>query len=141
MSIFYQDPELRLRDYLHDFSANTWDIGEPVLEMHSHPFTAARTKSYWVTLTLAYSGLGPLYLPKSFPRVMGRNAHGQVVSSSWSKSVGWDLPNDRNQLLSRSARSVYIALYDTKHHKQRGSPRDRRPGFNGSVDHHLMTIS
>jgi hypothetical protein len=68
---------------------------------------------------------------------MWRDAHGRVVSSSWSKSLGWDLPNypnDGNELLGRSARSVYIALDDTKHLKRRGSLRDRRPGFNGSVD-------
>ena len=46
LSLFYQDPELRLRDCLHDFFANTWDFGELVLEMRSHPFTTACTKLY-----------------------------------------------------------------------------------------------
>jgi hypothetical protein len=44
--------------------------------------------------------------------VMWKDAHGRLVSSSWSKSLGWDLPNhpnDGNELLGRSARSVYIA--------------------------------
>ena len=46
LGFFYQDPELRLRNCSHDFSANTWNIGELVLEMQSHPFTTARTKLY-----------------------------------------------------------------------------------------------
>jgi len=31
--------------------------------------------------------------------VMWRDVHGRAVSSSWSKSSGWDLSNDENQLL------------------------------------------
>jgi hypothetical protein len=45
--------------------------------------------------------------------VMWRDAQGRVVSSSWSGSSGWDLPNcpkDGKKLLDGSARSVYIAL-------------------------------
>jgi len=75
---------------------------------------------------------------------MWRDAHGRLVSSSWSGPLGWDLPNqpnDGNELLGRSARSVYIVLYHIQHLKQRASLRDRRPGFNGSVDHPLATIS
>jgi hypothetical protein len=45
--------------------------------------------------------------------VMWRDAHGRVVSGSWSTSSGWDLPdrpNDGNQL-----RYVHIALCNLKH--------------------------
>jgi hypothetical protein len=76
--------------------------------------------------------------------VMWRDAQGRVVSSSWSKSSGWDLPSrptDRREHLDGSARSVYIAPCDIKHLTQRGSLRDRLPGFPGSVDHPLTTVS
>ena len=140
LSLFYQDPELHLRDCLHDFSANTWDFGEPVLEMRSHLFT------HHIVLGNFNPGVQPHRTPISAEvvreggvelNVMWRDAHGRVVSSSWSKSLGWDLPNhtnDGNELLGRPARSVYIVLDDKKHLKWRGSLRDRRLGFNGSVD-------
>ena len=73
--------------------------------------------------------------------VMWRDAHGRVVSSSGSQSLGWNYPNNGNELLGQSARSVYIALYDIKRLKRRGSLRDCRPNFNGSVDHPLATVS
>lgn len=150
LGIFYQDPELRLRNCLHDFSANTWDFGEPVLEMHS----SIHHCMHQIVLGIFNPGVQPRGTPISAEvvrqgcdvelNVMWRNAHGRVVSSSWSEPLGWDSPNqtnDGNELRGRSTRSVYIALYDTKHLKWQGSLRDHRPVFTGSVDHPLATVS
>ena len=115
LSIFYQDPELRLRDCLHDFSANTWDFGEPVLEMHIHHC------KYQIVLGDFDPGVQPHGTPISAEvvrkggvelNVMWRDAQGRVVSRSWSKSLGWDLPNGGNEPLGQLERSIYLEFYD-----------------------------
>jgi hypothetical protein len=125
LSIFYQDPELRLRNCLYEFSTNNWNFGEWFLK-----FTSRRHHTHRTALGDFNPGVQPSGTPISVEvvrggdvelNVMWRDPHGRVVSSSWSKSSGWDLPdrpNDTIELLNGSARSVYIALNGIKRLKQ-----------------------
>jgi len=76
-SIFYQDPTLHLREYSYDHSEYRWVVGDfnPGVQTRGTPISAAVTLGYFVSVN-----------------VIWRDAHGWVMSSSWSKSFGWDVP-------------------------------------------------
>jgi len=112
LSIFYQDPELRLREYLLDFCASRWVYGDfnPGVQPSGTPISAEVVRGGNVDITVVW-----------------RDAYGRAASSSWSKSSGWNLPNrpnDGSQLLYKPA-----------------SPSDSLPNFVGSINHPLTTVS
>jgi len=147
LSIFYQDPKLRLREISYDYSKNIWVSGEVrflrCVQFINHPPNCI-------------GDFNPGVQPRGTPifaeavrggdvemNVIWRDAHGRAVSGSWSKLSGWDLSNrpmNGTEILDKPARSVYILLFDIKHLKQRSSPRDRLPRFTGSVDHPLTLL-
>ena len=57
LSVFYQDPELRLREYLYNFSVEHWAFSEPFVEICL--FIDDTHRLYQVTLTLVYSLVEP----------------------------------------------------------------------------------
>jgi len=121
-SIFYQDPKLHLREILYDFPLGRWVYSESVLVI-----CPPIDDTHQIVLGDFSPGVQPRGTPISAEVVHGgnvdinvtwRDSHGSAMSSSWSTSSGWDVPNgpsDGNQLLHGPARSVYIAFYDIKH--------------------------
>jgi hypothetical protein len=110
-SIFYQDPELRIREYANK-SGSGWAYSDfnPGVQPRGTPISAEAVHGGDVEIN-----------------VMWRDAHGRAVSSSWSKSSGWDLPNcpnDRTELLGGPA-----------------SLNESLSGLIGSVNHPLATVS
>ena len=93
-----------LREYLEYWWAGPWNA-----------FSSIHHCTHQTVLGKFNAGVQPHGTPISVEvvheggvelNVIWRDARGRVVGSSWSKLLGWDL-------LGRSARSVYIALYNT----------------------------
>jgi hypothetical protein len=82
--VYYQDPELYLRECILDRPTRQWVLGSfnPGIQPRGTPITAETVDDGDVDIN-----------------VMWRDAHGRAVSSSWSISSGWDLPNDEGKLL------------------------------------------
>jgi len=113
-SIFYQDPELRLREHLYNFSLKRWVSGnfDPGVQPHGTPISAEVVRGGNVDITVTW-----------------RDAHGRAASSSWSKSSGWELPNRPNE-------REQLQVLDGP-----TSPSVGLPDFVGSINHPLTTVS
>jgi hypothetical protein len=91
--LYYQDPELYLREHYYDHSMQEWALGEQIFEL-------CRTDSDHIS-----GDFNPGVQPRGTSisaegihdgdadiNVIWRDARGRAVTSSWSKSSGWDLP-------------------------------------------------
>ena len=95
--IFYQDPELHLRERNYDElgSMDKWVLGEQHFQIYPLPGTHPNLGNF-------NPGVQPRGTPITAEAVDGkdvdinvtwRDSRGRVASSSWSKSSGWDLLN------------------------------------------------
>ncbi|KAF8801587.1 hypothetical protein BYT27DRAFT_7198157 [Phlegmacium glaucopus] len=142
--MFYQDPELRLREYVYDPSADSYYIGDfnPGVQPRGTPISAELVRGGNVDIT-----------------VMWRDADGRAASSSWSKSSGWDLPpnltNDGSQVLDglassrRSRSSAWDLPLNSLDRPNDGSqvidgltsPSGSLPNFVQAINHPLTTLN
>ena len=99
--VYYQDPDLYLRERYYDSSTRQWVLGEWVLKLH---LSVDRRRSIIVggfhpgrqpsrtTITADVVSGGEVDI-----NVTWRDAQGCAVSSSWSKTSGWNHPSSEAQ--------------------------------------------
>ncbi|KIM47266.1 hypothetical protein M413DRAFT_7801 [Hebeloma cylindrosporum] len=76
--IYYQDPELHLRERHYDRFWDGWTLG--------HFDAGVQPRGTPITAEVVHGGDVGI-------NVIWRDALGRVASASWSKSSGWDVPN------------------------------------------------
>ena len=101
--LYYQDPELYLRERYYDHSMHEWVFGEQIFELtqtdgdHISGDFNPGVQPRGTSISAEVAGDVDI-------NVIWRDARGRAVTSSWSKSSGWDLPSPNGGMAPRDGR-------------------------------------